>query len=255
MYSGAWEPVQNLIPGIKLDDYQCRTALSIVTEQKHLILFETGMGKTLTTIAGLFMRKNAGFTKRILWLSPLDILDQTWGAFRTHTRFRTRTVTGTSKNMRSRDYSSLDLIFMNFEAFDERHVIEWMMSVWDTFDTVVVDEAHMIANPFSSNQNGFLWWLVSRIPNTYLLTATPTISRIDQYASLICCLAGSLKDLLSYRAQIHQQKWLPGHHPHLLSYKKRDVEIPVQLLNFEEEVCRSRGCTEPHCLRTQEALA
>ena len=241
MYNGAWEPVQRLIPGITLAEYQCRTALSIVTEPKHMILFETGLGKTLTAISGLLMRKNNDTSRRILWLSPLDILGQTREAFVRHTPFRTRVVTGTTKNISKRDYSGLDIVFVNFEAFDERFIVKWMMSVWNSFDTVVVDEAHLISNPFSSNRNGFLWWLASKINNTYLLTATPTVSRIDQYASLLCLLSGTLRDLIGYRNQIHQEKWLPELHPKLLSYKKRDITIPMEVIMFQEEVSRSRN--------------
>jgi len=240
MYSGAWEPVRQIIPRIILADYQCKTALSIVHESKHIILFETGLGKTLTTIAGIFMRKNANTSKRILWLSPLDILDQTREAFSRHTVFKSRTITGTSRNVQKRDYSSLDIMFVNFEAFDERSILEWMLSEYDSFDTVVVDEAHLIANPFSSNRNGFLWWLVSKIPNRYLLTATPVISRIDQFASLLCLLEGTLKDFISFRTLIHQKKYLPEYHPTKLSYRKRDIVIPMELIDFEEEVNRSR---------------
>jgi superfamily II DNA or RNA helicase len=203
-------------------------------------MFETGLGKTLTTIAGLIMRKNSGRSKRILWLSPLDILEQTWSVFRRNTSFKSTMITGTSRGMRKRDMSSIDVTFMNFEAFDERHILEWMTDAYADFDTVVVDEAHMIANPFSSNRNGFLWWLAGRVQNTYLLTATPVISRIDQYAGLICCLTGTLKDLLSYRSQIHQKKWLPGTHPNLISYKQRNAVIPIEVIEFEEEIRRSR---------------
>lgn len=240
MYEGAWEPVQYILPGIKLEEYQCRTALSVAYENQQLIMFETGLGKTLATVAGLQMRMNAKLSKKILWLSPLDTIKQTTSTFSQYTKMTDRVLTGTSQHLYDREDSSVDIYFINFEAFDNISILEWIYNKYRAFDTVVVDEAHYIANPFSSNRNGFIWWMICQITNRYILTATPVISKVDQYASLWCLMDKSLKNFMNYRAQIHTKKLLPELHPKIICYKQRNVTIPIEVICFEEHIDRTR---------------
>lgn len=253
-------PLRNILPYYTLRDYQIVAALRIATECRRLIVFHTGLGKTLTAIAGIVMRFNNGTSKRLLWITPLSVVKQTLDDLHKQTDLSIITIQGTElsiNNFYNRNFESYQVFMINFEAFDNPEIIELFrrFSNVNFFDTVVVDEAHTIANPYFSNRNSFIYMLTYRIENRYLLTATPLISNIQQYASLLALADNKFSEVFSIRQQIHKGKYLPENAGHLISYKSREdnYQTFVHWVKVEPYLGRASGVSIFNFTRGEKA--
>jgi len=129
---------------------------------------------------------------------------------------------------------SFDVLLVNYEAFDHISIIELfkLYSIKQVFTHIVLDEAHLVANPHRSDRAGFLFNLALNIKKKTLLTATPLISQIDQFAHLIALAKNSPQHLFSYRREIQNQEFWDGQHPDLLSFSRREDDVPQVLVEI-----------------------
>jgi len=132
------------------------------------------------------------------------------------------------------DPNSSDVLLVNYEAFDHITILELfkLYSIMEVFTHIVLDEAHLVANPHRSDRAGFLFNLALNIKKKTFLTATPLISQIDQFAHLIALAKNSPQYLFTYRREIQNQEYWDGRHPNLLSFSRREDDVPQILVEI-----------------------
>lgn len=231
--------LEHLLPGIKLRDYQVRAAIHIATLDSQLLAFDTGLGKTISILAGLTAKKNMGKDLRVVFLCPLAGMEQVAEAVRMHTRFRPVMLTGSEKGLDTFIQTldeAVDFVLCNYEAIDNPEVLKVLheMTTREFFNTVVLDEAHVMANIYTSNRNFFIGTLVQKIKYRYFLTATPIISKTEQYATLLALLRNEIHDLGSLQYRTKSGEFAHSRVPHLVQYKEREVGYKVELHRFPE---------------------
>lgn len=255
-------PLRHITMQTELRDYQVISALGVATTNGQILMYQTGLGKTLSVLAGLVMRKNANISKNILWIGPLATFKQVISSIKDETEMNISVIRGNENNLKNFhkfDPNLTDILLVNMEAFDNPKVIEIfrMFSILKMFDTVVIDEAHLICKPYHSNRNSFIYMLAYRIDNVYLLTATPIISEIQQYASALALISKNLPDLFGIIARVHQGDYKPENVKHIVKYKGRDEEYPskVHLIKTGMVVERAPGISVFKYTRGNDANA
>ena len=226
--------LNHLLPGITLRDYQTRAAIHIAKTDKQLLAFDTGLGKTVSMVAGLVANRNLHGRSKILFLCPLAGMNQVYKTFKAYTRFNVVKFTGSEAGVK-RFYSQIedgvDVILCNYEAFDNPEVLQVMLQLSNKnfFDIVCLDEAHVVANMYTSNRNFFICTLASKIKKKYFLTATPIISTPAQYATLLAIMLDKLNDYGSVMHRVKAGHYLHHVVPNLVQFKERKVNYEVKL--------------------------
>jgi len=223
------------LKGILLRDYQEEGAQKIADNDSHFLVYDTGRGKTITAVAGT-QREHSKGEKKTLWLAPLSVMNQTREAL-DRSMLIHKSIQGTETSVYKAfqtEPDSFDVLLVNYEAFDHIAVLELfkLYSIMQIFTHIVLDEAHLVANPHRSDRAGFLFNLALNITKKTLLTATPLISQIDQFAHLIALAKNSPQHLFTYRREIQNQEYWDGRHPDLLSFSRREDDVPQILVNI-----------------------
>lgn len=223
------------LKGIVLRDYQEHGAQKIVDNSSHFLVYDTGRGKTITAAVGT-QREHSKGNKKTLWLAPLSVMEQTRKTLDKSTLLH-KSIQGTEASIYQAlrtEPDSFDVLLVNYEAFDHISVLELfrLYSLMGTFTHVVLDEAHLVANPHRSDRSGFLFNLALNIEKKTFLTATPLISQIDQFAHLISLAKNSPQHLFTYRREIQNQEYWDGRHPDLLSFSRREDDVPQILVEI-----------------------
>lgn len=231
--------LEYLLPNIKLRDYQVRAAIHIALRDYQLLAFDTGLGKTVALLAGLVAKRNYGVPVRALILCPLAGMEQVYNSIKKYTDFKAVKLTGSEKGIHSfiRNLDEgVDIVLCNYEAFDNPKVLKVMHEInkMEYFNTIVLDEAHTIANIHTSNRNFFIGTLVRKVRFKYFLTATPIISEINQYATLIALMKDELHELGSLVSRARAGYFTHERVPHLVQFKEREVGYKARLHKFPE---------------------
>lgn len=226
--------LEHLLPNVRLRDYQVRAAIHIALLDNQLLAFDTGLGKTVSVLAGLVAKRNSGTNIRVLLLCPLAGMNQVYSSIRKFTNLRAIKITGSQKGLdafTNRLNADVDVVLCNYEAFDNKECLEIIHELVtnDYFNTIVLDEAHTMANIYTSNRNFFIANVVQRIKYKYFLTATPIVSEIVQYATLIALMTDSLHELGSLNNRVKGGEYSQERVPHLVQFKEREAGYKVQL--------------------------
>lgn len=226
--------LERLLYGVRLRDYQVRAAIHIAVQDYQFLSFDTGLGKTMAMVAGLVAKKNMGTDIRVILLCPLAGMKQVENTIRSHSHLTTKTLTGSEEGLKdfARNFNaSADVLLVNYEAFDNPDVLQVVhtLVVGGYFNTVVLDEAQNIANIYTSNRNFFIANIVLKMKYKYMLTATPIISEMEQYANLIALMTNKLDDLGSIIHRVKAGEFSHERVPNLVQYKEREVGYTVKL--------------------------
>ena len=229
--------LEHLLPSIRLRDYQVRAAIHIALLDSQLLAFDTGLGKTVAMLAGLQAKKNYGTNVRALILCPLAGMDQVYNSINKYTSFKAVKLSGSQKGLDTfikRLRHDTDIILCNYEAFDNPKVLEIMheFTMLKYFNTIVLDEAHTIANIYTSNRNFFIANLVLQTRYKYFMTATPIISEVVQYSTLIALMSNQIENLGSLNHKVKAGEYAHECVPHLVQFKERESGYKVKLHKF-----------------------
>lgn len=226
--------LKHMMHGITLRPYQIRAAIHIALVDYQLLSFATGMGKTVSVIAGLEAKRRLGKNIRILYLCPLAGMKQVKRTFQNHTTFNILTLTGSAEGMESFNKKvnpDVDVLIINYEAFDNPQCLELVKELvhQEVFNTAVCDEAHVFTNIYSSNRNFFIANVITRMTYRYFITATPLISDSIQYATIIALMYNDMPRVNHYLNQIKDGSYQVGRVPHLVQFKEREKEFDTEL--------------------------
>lgn len=231
--------LEHLLPSVRLRDYQVRAAIHVALLENQLLAFDTGLGKTISILAGLVAKRNYGEDLRILFLCPLAGMQQVHDTIRQYTNFRAVKLSGSKQGLDSFVVNldaDVDIVLCNYEAFDNIACLQLIHELVSRgyFNAVVSDEAHTYANIYTSNRNFFIANVVQKIKFKYFLTATPIISEVVQYSTLLALMLDKLDDLGSLNHRVKAGEFTHDRVPHLVQFKERESGYTVQLHKFPE---------------------
>ncbi|MGC8362989.1 DEAD/DEAH box helicase [Bacillus subtilis] len=160
---------------IKLHDYQKRGVETLIREQKVILGYAVGLGKTLTAVAGAVELMRMRIAERVLIICPLAVVNSWEDEIK---KFNPEAIVEKirSKDIRKQEKetferaSRADFIVANHEIISKDNVARQLRQLCD--DVIVVDEAHKFKN-WSSQRTKSFYKHWSSVRYKWMLTATP----------------------------------------------------------------------------------
>lgn len=152
--------------------HQFDTAAFLTAHRKCLVLNDMGTGKTLSAIWAADYLMTIGAIKRVLIISPMSTMEETWGKsiFLTLTNRTYAILHGTAQKRRKLLGEGTDFCIVNHDGFE---IIA--KDSQGLFDLVIYDEADALKNP-GTDRFKFFRRFMDANPDCrlWLMTGTPT---------------------------------------------------------------------------------
>lgn len=216
----------HLCDGFEAAGFQSTSVLLWLYAKKGLFMFDPGMGKTLSVAMGLKALFATNPDSRCLFFIKKAQVTQTSNDIRLYTGLRVITCTAEVGQIvwkLYKDVKSYDVLMITHEALQSDYVCTFLQTNLKHFNICVIDEAHFLTNIHESDRVFVLKAITSRIERVASLTATPFISKAEQYASLLNIMDPRFferKDLLIKK---------------LKSGAQLDIEYPLQIYNYNRK--------------------
>jgi superfamily II DNA or RNA helicase len=216
----------HLCDGFEAAGFQSTSVLLWLYAKKGLFMFDPGMGKTLSIAMGLKALFAVNPHSRCLFFIKKTQITQTSNDIRLYTGLRVVTCTAEKEEIIWKLYKnvkSYDVLMITHEALRSDYVCVFLQANLKYFNICVIDEAHYLTNIQESDRIFVLRAITSRIERVASLTATPFISKAEQYASLLNIMDPKLferKDLLIKKLRQGIQL---------------DTAYPLQIYNYDRK--------------------
>lgn len=194
--------------------------------KKGLFLYDPGMGKTYSIAMGLKALKSVEPSLKCLFFIRKAQITQTSNDIRLYTGMKVVTCTGEKDQIfykLSKDIYSYDILMLTHEALRSDTVCAFIYNYIKYFKVGVIDEIHYLTNEKESDRVLFLEALTSRLERVAGLTATPFISKAEQFASVLHII-----DLLVFYRKDKIVK-------ELKSGRRLDLQYPLQIYNYDRK--------------------
>jgi hypothetical protein len=183
---GSFEAFNLACDGIEFGGFQSVSILLWLYAKRGGFIFDPGMGKTLTIAGALKMLFVSDKDSKCLFFIKKIQLDQTSADIRNYAGLRVVTTTAESKSLRSKVYwknfESFDVLMVTQETLDSAEFMVFLYENLKRFNVCVVDEAHYLLDYKESDRALMLESILPRFERVALLTATPLVSRYEQFA-------------------------------------------------------------------------
>lgn len=178
--SKAYPDYENVLEGIKLDNFQTFTVRFAILQKKCIISLGTGLGKTLVTFAVMELLK-----AKTIWITKLKLIEQLKKDCPKNLKVVCFGKSDIGK-MCKLDIN-YDLAIISYESLLDFDFYNFLFFNLKKFDMVVIDEAHKLGNRYSKRSQ-IIKHMLKRVPYSLALTATPFTTNIIQAMDLLFCL-------------------------------------------------------------------
>lgn len=199
----SFKSVANMLNGYELIDEQCIDSVVAIIRKRGIIMYETGLGKTL--IASLIMKllKREKFDRRFVFFVKKGQFIQTPQKISDATGMRTLCVTSAegvvNRQMLTQDFSAYDVLLLTHECLNNPEVMFALYNKKDLYSGIFIDEAHELNNFLTASSSFMLRSLTKNFEYCYALTATPMTTEISQISNL-CHIVD--RELCPYPAEL-----------------------------------------------------
>lgn len=179
--------LQNVLPGVEMPEFQLQGLAEVFNNNKMLLAFDTGTGKTFTYAGIVRGLLNRNPHKKHLLIIINDSIPQVPNDVRALTSVATESFDGTSESLgRLRFFWERTSIFcFTLEALRIPGVVIHLFNHLPEIESLTIDEAHHVSNWDSSDTAFMVRSLAQMIPYVVELSATPMTSTSKQYYRLM----------------------------------------------------------------------
>jgi hypothetical protein len=223
---GTFDAFNRLCPGYIAYPFQSVSIINWLFVRRGLFAFDPGMGKTITACMGLMaVRSYSPGTKCIFFIRKSQ-LAQTSNDVRMYTGLNVMTCTGEQENIDEVLYSNLefcDVLMLTYETLLNTGACFRLIELVNDFSMCVADEVHFMSN-LEENDRVFVFSaILERMSWVAFLTATPFISKPEQYATLL-----HLMDRQGFPSIMDLKR-------RISSGEKLDVTAPCSIYNYTRD--------------------
>lgn len=175
--------LENIIPDLEVPEFQNLGAYMALTNKKMLLGFDTGMGKTFTyaiIVRGLLNRNPE---KKHVFVIIHDSIEQAPSDISALTAVPVAAFGGEAEaaGRLSNMWDRTSIFVLTYESFRNPNVVLFLYNHLPEIESLVVDEAHHVANWDSSNTAFMVRALSRYIPYVDGLSATPATRESRQF--------------------------------------------------------------------------
>lgn len=222
----SFEAFTHLCDGFDAAGFQAVSVLLWLYAKKGLFMFDPGMGKTFAIAMGLKALSSVYPETKCLFFIKKAQITQTYNDIRLYTGLRVITCTAEQHqivNKLYKDTDSYDVLMLTHEALQSDVVCTFLYCNLKHFTVCVIDEAHFLTNVRDSDRIVVLSAITSRIERIAALTATPFISKEEQYGDLL-----NVMDPVRF---MRKDKLIKK----LKSGEQLDLQYPLQIYNYDRK--------------------
>ncbi|GHU56723.1 hypothetical protein AGMMS49975_20590 [Clostridia bacterium] len=190
-------------------------------------MFDPGMGKTYAIAMGLKSLFLAEPKRKCIFFIKKAQITQTSNDISMYTGLRVVTCTAEADELSNKLYrnvSSYDILMITHEALHIDRFGLFLYQYAKDFNICVVDEAHYLTNIHESDRVVLLAAFLSRIERVAFLTATPFISKPEQFAELLNIMDG---ETFARTDKIVKKLNTSG---------RVDLDYPLQIYNYDRKL-------------------
>ena len=204
--------LQNILPGVEMPSFQLGGLTEVFTNNKMLLAFDTGTGKTFTYAGIVRGLLNRNPDKKHLLVIINDSIPQVPNDVRSLTSVATESFDGTSESSaRLKFFWDRTSIFcFTLEALRIPGVVLFLFKHLLEIESLTIDEAHHVSNWGSSDTAFMIRALAREIPFVVELSATPMTSESKQYYRLLNVLD---RNISPYRDETRFGKYVNRYMP------------------------------------------
>lgn len=187
MTMNSFEAIKYVLNDTELHDIQCIDIMKMLYEKRCLVLYDTGLGKTLLASALIKLLCNEDPTRRFIMFVKKDQLIQTPRKMNT---FLGKTILSTSAEAKSiadvlqSGLDSATVLMLTHTCLFNEQIMSELFQYKDKFCGIIIDEAHELNNFNRTASGGMLEAVCSSFEYCIGLTATPITTSILQLAKL-----------------------------------------------------------------------
>lgn len=185
----SFDAFSKVLDGYSLEDFQCIDTLVALSQERCIIRYDTGMGKTLIASAIMKLLKREVPSRKFIFVMKNAQMIQTPKKIIESTGLNVTATTAEQgqidAKMLSRNFTENDVLMITHECLNSNVVMEVLHRNRKYFCGIVIDEAHELNNYLTADRSSMLVSMVKCFRFCYALTATPITTNEAQLAKLM----------------------------------------------------------------------
>ena len=184
----SYHALRNILNDVELVDLQCIDILKMLAQEKAVVIYPTGTGKTLlaASVMKLLLREKPD--SLFLMFVKKDQIVQTPAKLKAFAGLSCIVTTADSRELaRSvlpKNLEAYNVIMLTHDCLHNSAVLDAIYEIRDKITGVIIDEAHEYNNFNNASSANVLKSMVKRFKYVWSLTATPIVTDIMQLARI-----------------------------------------------------------------------
>lgn len=183
----SFEAIKYILKDIELHDLQCVDVMKMLFAKKCMLIYDTGLGKTLLASAFIKLLCNEDPSRKFLIFVKKDQLIQTPDKITSACGKTIITSTAEASRLRSiidRGLDTANILMLTHGCLSNEKIMSELFNYKDSFCGIIIDEAHELNNFNRTDSGGMLEAVCGSFEYCIALTATPITTSITQLAKL-----------------------------------------------------------------------
>lgn len=183
----SFEAVKYILGGVELHDLQCIDIMKMLYQERCIVLYDTGTGKTLLSSAFMKLLKREDSTRKFIMFVKKDQLIQTPRKIRDTGGLVVNESAADSKSINSiiqLGLQNTDVLMLTHNCLENEKIMNELFAIKHLFCGVIIDEAHELNNFANAHSALILQALCKAFQYCIALTATPITTEPKQLAHL-----------------------------------------------------------------------
>jgi superfamily II DNA or RNA helicase len=221
---GSFDAFTHLCDGFEAAAFQAVSVLLWLYSKRGLFMFDPGLGKTYAIAMGIKALFGTDPGMKCIFFIKKSQITQTSNDIKWYTGLRVATCTAEQEQIATtlvKHVDSYDVLMLTHDALQSDLVCAILTEIVGAFRIAVVDEAHFLQNVRDSDRVVVLAAIVARMEYVAFLTATPFLSKAEQYSSLL-----SIMDPATFSRTDKLTKLIRNGH-------RLDELYPLQIYNYD----------------------
>lgn len=183
----SFQAITYVLNDIELHDIQCIDIMKMLYSKRCMVVYDTGLGKTLLTAAFIKLLCNEDPSRRFIMFVKKDQLIQTpkkLGDACGKTVIASSAEATSINDILEQGLTSASVLMLTHTCLDNEKIMSELFQSKDKFCGIIIDEAHELNNFNRTTSGSLLEAMCGAFEYCVALTATPIISSALQLAKL-----------------------------------------------------------------------
>lgn len=183
----SFKAIKYVLNAIELHDVQCIDIMKMLCAKRCMVVYDTGLGKTLLTAAFIKLLCNEDPSRKFIMFVKKDQLIQTPKKLMDacgKTVLATSAEHGSLTSVIEQGLDTVSVLMLTHTCLQNENIMNELFAYRDRFCGIIIDEAHELSNFNRTESGGMLEAICNSFEYCTALTATPITTSALQLAKL-----------------------------------------------------------------------